>query len=345
VSAPLQHLAPSFHVTGRPSLHSRPVRVKSSEPEANNTHDGRDFVFDPSDYILATFLPPPYGPIVMIQGLEQGIVSLSQEADPFPTESTEVLEIYIGGDTAFCIAQLAEGFPSLRPMPLDIMQRMVEECFQTLYRKCTVLKVAIVGMNEDVFYGRLFFGDPATGEVLWDCDCRPSDACWLALKFRAPMYVHRAVWQEEARPMQECTGYKVVQQAAAQPSWPMGTGGSMWEGQAPAQFGLPGGLAYAEGSLQSAAFGAPTAADLLTEPEAWEEVRELKRQLDAAVRAEDYSAAIALRDHPVMALSARITAAIAANELAPAAELCSELERLILGARQEGASSTCSFSE
>lgn len=25
-------------------------------------------------------------------------------------------------------------------------------------------------------------GDPDTNEVAWDCDCRPSDGCWLSLK-------------------------------------------------------------------------------------------------------------------------------------------------------------------
>lgn len=36
----------------------------------------------------------------------------------------------------------------------------------------------------DVYYGRLFFGDPETQQVLWDCDVRPSDATFLALKVR-----------------------------------------------------------------------------------------------------------------------------------------------------------------
>lgn len=37
-------------------------------------------------------------------------------------------------------------------------------------------------LRGNTFVGRIFFGDPATGQVAWDCDCRPSDACWLALK-------------------------------------------------------------------------------------------------------------------------------------------------------------------
>jgi hypothetical protein len=56
---------------------------------------------------------------------------------------------------------------------------MSENC-----RHWTLLKVAIVGLQNDVFVGRLFFGDPLTGKVHWDCDCRPSDGCFLSIKVK-----------------------------------------------------------------------------------------------------------------------------------------------------------------
>ena len=45
-----------------------------------------------------------------------------------------------------------------------------------------LLRMAIVELRGLVFIGRLFFGREDTGEVVWDCDCRPSDGAWLALK-------------------------------------------------------------------------------------------------------------------------------------------------------------------
>ena len=45
-----------------------------------------------------------------------------------------------------------------------------------------LLRVAVVDLQSFAYIGRLFFGDPATGQHTWDCDCRPSDACWLALR-------------------------------------------------------------------------------------------------------------------------------------------------------------------
>lgn len=49
-------------------------------------------------------------------------------------------------------------------------------------RDWTLLRVAVVACVNDVYFGRLFFGDPDTKQVHWDTDVRPSDATFLALK-------------------------------------------------------------------------------------------------------------------------------------------------------------------
>ena len=41
--------------------------------------------------------------------------------------------------------------------------------------KWRVVRVAIVALQDMVYIGRLFFGDADTGDVVWDCDVRPSD--------------------------------------------------------------------------------------------------------------------------------------------------------------------------
>ena len=53
-------------------------------------------------------------------------------------------------------------------------------------RDWKVLRVAIVELRDQTYIGRLFFGDADSGAVVWDCDCRPSDGCWIALKVRPP---------------------------------------------------------------------------------------------------------------------------------------------------------------
>lgn len=54
-------------------------------------------------------------------------------------------------------------------------------------RDWRVLRVAIVELRNETYIGRLFFGDADSGNVVWDCDCRPSDGCWLALKVDIPL--------------------------------------------------------------------------------------------------------------------------------------------------------------
>jgi bifunctional DNase/RNase len=76
-------------------------------------------------------------------------------------------------------------------------------------REWKLLRVAVVGVTDHAYVGRLFFGDSETGKVVWDCDCRPSDACWLALSTDAPMLVKKAVWMDHAVQMKETAAYKV----------------------------------------------------------------------------------------------------------------------------------------
>ena len=52
-------------------------------------------------------------------------------------------------------------------------------------RDWRLARVAIVDLQQQTYIGRLFFGDADSGAVVWDCDCRPSDGCWLALKVPA----------------------------------------------------------------------------------------------------------------------------------------------------------------
>ena len=65
-----------------------------------------------------------------------------------------------------------------------------------------LLRVAVVDLQSFAYIGRLFFGDPATGQHSWDCDCRPSDGFWLALRVRASWpapHVQRAPVRERPR--------------------------------------------------------------------------------------------------------------------------------------------------
>ena len=59
---------------------------------------------------------------------------------------------------------------------------MLERGQEISKREWKLIRVAIVEMQNSTYIGRLFFGDKETGEVVWDCDCRPSDGLWLSFQ-------------------------------------------------------------------------------------------------------------------------------------------------------------------
>ncbi len=64
----------------------------------------------------------------------------------------------------------------------------------------TIPKVLITELKEGTFYGMLFLKKDST---LLEFDARPSDAIALALRYNAPIYVHKRVFKESAVLMPE----------------------------------------------------------------------------------------------------------------------------------------------
>ena len=64
----------------------------------------------------------------------------------------------------------------------NFLRQILERGQEISKKDWKLLHVAVVAITETTYIGRLFFGDAEKGVIVWDCDCRPSDACWLALK-------------------------------------------------------------------------------------------------------------------------------------------------------------------
>lgn len=92
-----------------------------------------------------------------------------------------------------------------------------------------VLRVAIVEIRQSTYIGRIFFGEGEGDDAVthWDCDVRPSDATWVALRAGAPLYVNKSVWAESSHPLRASTAYQAVQAAQQK----MASGGG-WPGAA-----------------------------------------------------------------------------------------------------------------
>jgi bifunctional DNase/RNase len=173
------------------------------------------------------------------------------------------LLVSVGGDSFQALLLLLQRRAAPRPLTLDLLWAVLERAEAVDGEGWSVLRVAVVGMTSTAFVGRLWLGSSATGEVFWDCDIRPSDATWLAVKSNAPIFVHRQVLNNQALGIDRSP---------------------------------PEGGARAEGGA-----GAPLdPATLMTTPRPLdpEPLKRLKMELRVALAEEDYAAAARIRDHP-----------------------------------------------
>lgn len=95
------------------------------------------------------------------------------------------LVLAVGGDTLSGIALLMQGKEGERPLSLDLLWTVLQRGRQLSKRDWSLQRVAIVELRGSAYIGRLFFGGEVAGSPAWDCDCRPSDGCWLSLKVGA----------------------------------------------------------------------------------------------------------------------------------------------------------------
>lgn len=107
-----------------------------------------------------------------------------------PDEGDRVLPIFIGANEAQSIALALGEEPPPRPMTHDLMKTVLEAL------DATVTRVEITDLREGTFYGkvRVLRNDIEETEF----DARPSDAIALALRFEAPLFAARSVFEEAA---------------------------------------------------------------------------------------------------------------------------------------------------
>jgi bifunctional DNase/RNase len=294
------------HATRRTLSNSRRSPRSLPRPSAASYYE-QPFPFDPADYHRVI--------LQVVQGQEhvsQGWMKFQLEGAP-PEDNA--MAVNIGGDTFLALAHLLQGRAEARPLTVDLLWRCIERAAETDPRTWTVLRVAITGISESIFLGRVFFGDPATGQVVWDVDCRPSDAVWLSTKLGAPLYIHRAIWETYAAPQEELQG-------RLQSTWQMATFSEFQREQG----------AEVAGPVVSepvAAQGRVDTASLMTtvrrsDPEP---LKLLKMELKVALAEEDYGAAARLRDHPFMKMHVAAATAWQAGDMDAASRYEQRLRR------------------
>jgi bifunctional DNase/RNase len=103
---------------------------------------------------------------------------------------TRVLPIFIGANEAQAIALALGEEPPPRPLTHDLLKNMLDAL------DATVTRIDITDLKDGTFFAKVHvMRDAIEG---YELDARPSDAIALAVRYDAPIFVVRAVFDEAA---------------------------------------------------------------------------------------------------------------------------------------------------
>lgn len=101
-----------------------------------------------------------------------------------------VLPIFIGANEAQSIAIAYNNQTPPRPLTHDLMKNVLGQL------DVEVVKVQVTRLVDNTFFGRIHLRKEGIEDM--DMDARPSDAIALALRYRAPIFVHKDVYEAAA---------------------------------------------------------------------------------------------------------------------------------------------------
>jgi bifunctional DNase/RNase len=116
------------------------------------------------------------------------VVTLS---DP---DKKRALFIWIGPAEARAIYAELQGINHFRPLTHDLLASVINEFNGEVHR------VVITHAKENVFYATIMIGKDGS---LIEIDARPSDSLVMALKFEAPVFVTKTLFERMSLPLEE----------------------------------------------------------------------------------------------------------------------------------------------
>ena len=98
--------------------------------------------------------------------------------------ASTVLPIFIGAPEAHSIAAAYTNHKFPRPLSHDLFKNMLQ------LLDCTITRIIITDLVESTFYAKIYLKNEKEN---FQIDSRPSDAIALALRFKAPIFISKAV--------------------------------------------------------------------------------------------------------------------------------------------------------
>lgn len=294
----LRNPLPNFRTYFLKGVQAPQVSSRLYKTRPNAHYD--PFKFKPVDYHRVN--------LQLLQGhdhLMTGLMLFQKEnEDGEIIDDGDALVIAIGGDTFQAIVLLLQGRLEIRPLTVDLLCRVLDQARSVSKKDWTIVRVAIISLAESTFIGRIFFGDRESNEISWDCDCRPSDGVFLALKHGAPIYIHQQVWDTVSAPLDELKENAQWQMSHVNRELRVHREGEEYEGAA-----VLGGGADQQSNRKKLDVATLMTTVRRSDPEP---LKLLKMELKVAIAEEDYLAAARIRDHVFMKLS--VAAATAKEE-------------------------------
>ncbi len=102
-------------------------------------------------------------------------------------EGERYLPIWIGHFEAEAIAMELQGVEAARPLPYDIMKKIIGDLGGHVRR------ILVTGLRDDVFYATIVI--EAAGRQV-EIDSRPSDAIAMAVRTKVPIFVDESVMEK-----------------------------------------------------------------------------------------------------------------------------------------------------
>ena len=111
-------------------------------------------------------------------------------------DKKRALFIWIGPSEARAIYAELQGIKHFRPLTHDLLASVINEFSAAVHR------IVITHAKENVYYATIMIEkDGSIAEI----DARPSDSLVMALKFEAPVFVTKALFEKMSLPMEEKT--------------------------------------------------------------------------------------------------------------------------------------------
>jgi uncharacterized protein len=113
-------------------------------------------------------------------------------------DTERVLPIFIGANEAQAIALALNRQTLPRPMTHDLIKTLLEAL------DAAVTRVEVTDIKDNTFFGRIYLKKAEVEEM--DFDARPSDAIAMALRWSAPIFLSRSVFEAASIPVTKTEG-------------------------------------------------------------------------------------------------------------------------------------------